>query len=372
MPSWLITFLGTLYSRLPAKWRPGLKRVFNWLLLRVQSIVERRRVEQGSRIEFLDFEIAVLEPFELLGATRKGVLVRAEASCISPGTERAVLCGLPGARRPFPYVPGYSTAGVVVRPGRDSGFKDGDRVVGRMPHASHGVMMPGSLFRVPASVSSEAASFLELGIICLQGIRKAGIRPGERVAVIGQGLIGQLALRMARIAGGEAITAVASSRRRMETAMRHGADRFVALVDPDVAIEAIEADVVIEAVGSAPGIGLAMRAARRGGRVSLLGSSRDLGRGLDWWSMAQERELTLIGAHISALPDRDSSEGRWTYEQEARLFLDMLARGELSTGDLVTWRPEPKECNRVYEILAGGGGEHVGIVFDWTTASTNS
>lgn len=372
MPSWLITILGSVYSRLPESWRPPLKRVFNWLLLRVQSTVERRRVEQGVRVEFLDFEIAHLEPFEFLGAPKRGVLVHSEASCVSPGTERAVLCGLPGARRPFPYVPGYSTAGVVVRPGRDSGFEEGERVVGRMSHASHGVMIPGTLFRVPASVSMESASFLELGIICLQGVRKAAIRPGERVAVVGQGLIGQLAMRLAKIAGGEAITAVASSRRRMETAMRNGADRFVALSDADAAVERIEADVVIEAVGSAPGIALAMRAARRGGRVVLLGSSRDLGRGLDWWFTAQERDVTLIGAHISALPERDSAEGLWTYEQEGRLFLELLARGDLSAADLVTWRAQPRECNRVYEILAGGGGEHVGIVFDWTAAPATS
>ena len=372
MPSWLAKILGSVYSKIPSAWRPPLKRIFLWLLLRIQAIAERRSVERGMRIEFLDFEIANLEPFELLGTTRQGAFVRAEASCVSPGTERAVLCGLPGARRPFPYVPGYSTAGVVVRAGRDSGLNPGDRVAGRMPHASHGVMVPGNLFRVPANVSSADASFIELGIICLQGIRKASIRPGERIAVVGQGLIGQLALRLARIAGGEAITAVAASRRRMETALRNGADRFIALSDSDVAIDQIEAEVVIEAVGSAPAVALAMRAARRGGRVVLLGSSRDLGRNLDWWRMAQERDLTIVGAHIGALPRTESSATLWTYQQEGRLFLDLLARGDLAMADLVTWQPKPEECNRVYEVLADGGGEHVGIVVDWAGAPASS
>jgi 2-desacetyl-2-hydroxyethyl bacteriochlorophyllide A dehydrogenase len=367
MPPWLVTILGAVYSRIPAQMRPPLRKAFMWLFLRIQALFGRVRVERGQRIEFLDFEIAHLEPFEFLGAGADDVFVKAHASGVSPGTERAVLCGLPGARRPFPYTPGYSTVGTVERAGARSPFKPGDRVAGRMSHASHGVMVPTSTFKVPEGVKDEEAAFIELGIICLQGVRKAAIRPGERVAIVGQGLIGQLAGRLARIAGAEPIVAVAASRRRMETALRNGAaDSFVALSDGPDAIDRIGADVVIEAVGSAPAIGLAMRAARRGGRVILLGSSRDLGRGLDWWSMAQERDVHLVGAHIGVLPRRDQSATLWTYEQEGKLFLDMLARGGLSMADMITWRTTPHDCNRVYEVLAGGGGEHVGIVFDWS------
>jgi threonine dehydrogenase-like Zn-dependent dehydrogenase len=228
------------------------------------------------------------------------------------------------------------------------------------------VMTPLSRFRVPANVSDDDAAFIELGIICLQGVRKAAIRPGERVAVIGQGLIGQLAGRFARVAGAQPIVAVAQSRRRMQTAIANGAaDSFVALADDPAAIDRIEADVVIEAVGSASAIALAMRAARRGGRVALLGSSRDLGRNLDWQALAQERDITLIGAHIGALPQREHSAGLWTYEQEGRVFLAMLARQDVCMTVLITWRARPNDCNRVYETLAGGGAEHVGILFDW-------
>jgi threonine dehydrogenase-like Zn-dependent dehydrogenase len=172
-------------------------------------------------------------------------------------------------------------------------------------------------------------------------------------------------MRLARIAGAEPIVAVAASGRRKETALR-AADSFVALADDPAGIDRIEADVVIEAVGSSPAIGLAVRAARSGGRVILLGSSRDLGRGLDWYSMAQERDVRLVGAHISVMPRHDQSLALWTYAQEGRLFLDLLARGWLSMADMITWRPDPGECNQVYEVLAGGGRDHVGIVFNWS------
>jgi 2-desacetyl-2-hydroxyethyl bacteriochlorophyllide A dehydrogenase len=363
----LTNILGTVYQRVPPRWRPPLKRTLLRTMLRIQALASRRAVRQGQRVEFLDFEIAHLEPYEFLGPGNHEVLVEAKASCVSPGTERAVLMGLPGARRRFPYVPGYSMVGRVREAGKAVGdIAAGDLVAGRMPHSSAGIMKTNSLFKVPAGVSCDQASFIELGIITLQGIRKAGIRPGDRVAVVGQGLIGQLAVRLARVAGADPIIAVASSRRRMGPALRPGgANEFLSLAEDRSAVERLHADIVIEAVGSARAITVAMNAAKTGGQVVLLGSSRDLGRNLDWWNLAQRRALTLIGAHISAIPATDISAGLWTYRSEGQLFLKMLASGQLDLSDLITWRPRPDECNHVFEVLAEGGREHVGIVFQW-------
>ena len=144
-----------------------------------------------------------------------------------------------------------------------------------------------------------------------------------------------------------------------------GADQFVSVSEEPGALEAIEADVVIEAVGSARAITLGMKAAKPGGTVVLLGSSRDLGRNLDWWNLAQRRTLTIVGAHISDVPSVEASPKRWTYLQEGTLFLDLLASKRLTVADLITWRPQPEECNAVYEVLGEGGANHVGIVFQW-------
>jgi 2-desacetyl-2-hydroxyethyl bacteriochlorophyllide A dehydrogenase len=364
-----LQLLADVFKRLPAGARAPIKRAVSWSLLRGQALMTLRPVHRGRRVEFVDYEIADLEDFEFIGPGSGEVLVRAQASCVSPGTERAVLCGLPGARRSFAYVPGYSSAGIVVH-GRSGNIGPGDLVAGRMSHASHGVMTGASLFKVPAGVTAEQASFIELGIISLQGIRKAGIRPGDRVAVVGQGLIGQLATRLARIVGAQQIIAVATSRRRATSAVgSNAADELVVLSEKNDFQSRIQADVVIEAVGNADAIRLAMAIARCGGTVSLLGSSRDLGRDLDWWSMAQQRRITLVGAHISAMPRVDASTGLWTYAQEGRLFLQLLATGRLEISDLITWRAQPDECNQVYEVIAEGGRQHVAIVFDWERTS---
>ena len=372
MPDWLLKVLGQVYQRIPAGLRPHVKRLYEWFSVRAQALVGRRVVGRAQRVTFLDFEIAHLEPCEFLGPGRGEVMVGSEFSLVSPGTERAVLCGLPGARRRFPYAPGYSAVGLVERVGEGMvGFKPGDRVAGRMAHATSGIMSTASLFRVPDGLPPEAACFIELGIICMQGVRKARIRPGDRVAVVGQGLIGQLAVRLARLAGASYIWAVAKTRRRAAPILGEGgADAFISLSEEPDALDHLGADIAIEAVGTSPAILLAMQATRDGGRVSLLGSSRDLGRDVDWLSLAQKRNLTLVGAHIGALPRVDPSAAHRTYQQEGELFLQLLASRRLRVDDLVTWRAKPRDCNSVYEVVAHGGGHNVAIVFDWATTGS--
>jgi threonine dehydrogenase-like Zn-dependent dehydrogenase len=184
--------------------------------------------------------------------------------------------------------------------------------------------------------------------------------------VVGQGLIGQLANRLARLLGTTSLIAVAASRNRERSArLPGGADDYVSLSDTPDRVHTLQADIVIEAVGTPQAIAVAMNCARDGGRVVLLGSSRGLTRDLDIWGLAQQRNLEVVGAHISAMPDRDESPQRLTYEQEGRLFLELLDKGRLRVSDLVTWRARPDECNAVYEVLAEGGRNHVGITFNW-------
>lgn len=366
MPAWLIKFLAFVYMRIPVSLRPYAKRIFHWIVLRAEARIERRKIFRGQRIVFVENEIADLEDYEFLGPGRSEVSVRVEATVISPGTETAVLCGLPGARRSFPYYPGYSCVGIVDRVGPGvTEFSEGQRVVGRIGHASRATVNCGQLFSVPDNVDSVSASFIELGIIALQGIRKARISPGDRIVVLGQGLIGQLCNRITKLMGASDVVAVATSQRRKAVALRQGgADRFVALQD-DHEVDCLDADVVLEAVGQPDAIAMAMRCARQGGTVSLIGSARGLSWDFSIQELIQNQELEVIGSHISAMPNHDQSKGRWTYRAEGELFLRLLEAGLLSVDELVTWIAQPIEGNAVYECLAHGGDRHVGIVFDW-------
>jgi 2-desacetyl-2-hydroxyethyl bacteriochlorophyllide A dehydrogenase len=359
--------LRSVYMQAPAELRPPLKRSYHWLRVRALAASSRRSVVKGERVVFLDYDIAHLEPEEILGPGRREVLVDVHRSLVSPGTETAILTGLPGTPRRFPFEPGYSGAGVVraVGPGVET-LRAGDRVAGGLHHARRDVIAAALLVKIPEWVSFEEASFVVLAVIAQQGVRKARIEVGERVAVVGAGLVGQLAARLARLAGAAWIVTVASSRRREAPATAEGgADVFLAGPEGEERCDAVEADVVIEAAGTPSALVAALRCAGRGGRVVVLGSARSLGRDLPWDELAQDRELSVVGAHISLLPEVDDSPGRWTFRHEAALFMELVRQGRLRVADLVSWRADPRSCNAVYERLLEREGSHLGVVFEW-------
>ena len=97
---------------------------------------------------------------------------------------------------------GYCNAGVVVGVGLGvQGFAVGNRVASNGPHAEF-VSVPVNLCaKVPDQVSDVAAAFTVAGAIALQGIRLVSPTLGETVAVVGLGLLGQLAVQLLRANG---------------------------------------------------------------------------------------------------------------------------------------------------------------------------
>ena len=319
-----------------------------------------------SRVTWLRPEVADLETVNIVRPKAGQVLLRTHASLISPGTERAFLLGLPNTDSIFPSVAGYSAAGVVEEVGRGvSNLKPGDRAAGVSLHASRWVVDHQKLVRIPDGVSDEDAAFIELGVIAMQGVRRAEIRPGERVVVLGQGLIGQLAIQIARWAGAAPIIAVARTPALAEIALASGADETVALENDPGAPARLQADVVIEATGSPQAVTTALECAAPGGRVELLGSARGITSDFSFDTAIAERNLTVIGAHITSIAQSESGHGRWTRADEGSLFLDLVANGSLNPAVLISHRMDPEDANRVYDELVLGDTRSMGIVFDW-------
>src|SRR5262245_25598606 len=166
--------LRAVYDRVPGDMQPSLRRSYRWARIRAEAARTRMQVHPSDRIIFQDFDIAQLESQEILGPSRDDVLVDVHVSAVSPGTETGILCGWPGTPRRFPYAPGYSAAGVVAGVGSGvRGFARGDRVAGGLHHASRDVAPAHTLVKVPSGVSLHDASFAVLGVISLQGVRKA-------------------------------------------------------------------------------------------------------------------------------------------------------------------------------------------------------
>lgn len=356
--------LRAVYDRMPGEVQPALRRSYRWARIRAEAARTHSAVHAAARVLFYDFDVAHLEAQEILGPRAGELLIDTHVTAVSPGTETGILCGWPGTPRRFPYAPGYSGSGVVAAVGRSvTGFEVGDRVAGGIHHASRDSVAAFSLVKVPSAVSLRDASLTVLGMIAQQGVRKARIQPGDRVAVVGQGLIGQLARRLVAVAAPSRVTAVARSDTRGALARADG-DLFVTTADRE-ALKRIDADVVIEAAGTPDAIATALTCAADGGRIVTVGSTRVLDRSADWVRQVQEKNLTVVGAHITAVAETDASAGRWTYRQEAALFLELIRHKKIRVDDLITWTVRPDECNSVYEHLASGTSKHIGIAFEW-------
>jgi 2-desacetyl-2-hydroxyethyl bacteriochlorophyllide A dehydrogenase len=151
-----------------------------------------------------------------------------------------------------------------------------------------GTMLPGAFaeyIHVPAycvhplpdNVDFEAGALVEPLAVAVHGLRQAGLSYGERVAVLGSGTIGLMALVGARALGASDVFTTARYPHQAEAARALGA---AAVVDAgDNAVEELSAafdgrfpDVVVETVGGhADTLNQAVSIARSGGRVSVLG-----------------------------------------------------------------------------------------------------
>lgn len=176
---------------------------------------------------------------------------------------------------------GYSCAGVVV----ESGVPDlapGDRVAcagaGWANHAAYNVVPRNLVARAPDAVPLEDAAFATLVAIALQGVRRAAPTLGERVVVLGLGLLGQIAVQLLRASG--CVTLGVDVRRdRVDRALALGLTGGFATSERDFVAGIIErtdgvgADAVIvtAAGGDAALLNRSFEACRRKGRVVLVG-----------------------------------------------------------------------------------------------------
>ncbi len=345
--------------------RDAKREAWWWLQARAQALERRTRLLSGHAVVWTAPGLTELVRVEVPQAGGGEVTVEVLTSVVSTGTERAQYLSLPNTSVGFPHRPGYSAAGVVLAAGRDvSSVKPEDLVAVRnVPHMSVVTAPASSVHPVPAGVGKEAAAMVQLGVICGQGVRRAGIESGEAICVIGAGLIGVLSQRLAKAAGAGEATVIARSRAKERIAKAGGARFLVADADAKE-IAALAAPVVIEATGDPDALSMAVAAAGPGGRIVLLGSPRGVTADVPV-SAIRAKRLRVIGAHIDTLGHESRLTGVDMYEREASAFLDLVASGRVSVTDLVEVVIDPREADAFYRRLPRAR-DTVGARFDWT------
>lgn len=264
---------------------------------------------------------------------------------------------------------GYSCAGTVIAAASDvTEFKPGDRVAcGGAGYASHCEInwIPSNLaVLVPDSVELDAASLTTIGAIAMQGLRQAQINFGETVLVVGAGLLGVLAMQLARAAGCRVI-ATDIDPSRIDRARATGAHMAMLSSDPSfpAAVKnfsryGADAVVITAATSSAEPLELAAKVVRDRGRIAVVG---DVGMGVSRSNM-YHKELTLAmsrsygpGRYDPAYEEggNDYPVGyvRWTERRNMEAILDLLATKVLDFTPLLDKRYPVSEAGQAYKDL---------------------
>ena len=348
---------------------------------------------------------------------RGRVLVRAVASLISAGTERAAVetvkksliqearerpdlvkavidkARTEGLRNTINAVRdrlvasqalGYSAAGVVLELGTDvSEFRPGEHVAcAGLGFASHAEVLsvPKNLcVRLPPSVDFEAGAFGTLGAIALQGFRLAEPTLGESVVVIGLGLVGQLTMQLLK-ANGCRVFGIDLDGSRVELARKVGAD--VAELSGAGTKDAVlswtrgrgaDAVLITTATDSNQPIELAGEISRMKGRVVVVGAA---GLAVPRQSFyARELSLKISMSYGPGRYDADYEERgkdypfghvRWTESRNIEAFLDLVAEGRIDVRPLISHRFDIHHAEGAYELIAGHKGErYLGVLLKY-------
>ena len=137
------------------------------------------------------------------------VLVEVHASLISPGTEMSLARNLRKKNSPPDSAPvkfGYSNAGIILETQGDvKGLKPGMRVAcmgaGAAQHTNYAAVPVNLVVPIPDEVTFEQASYLSLAATSLQAVRRTEVKLGEYGAVLGQGIVGNLAAQLYQLSG---------------------------------------------------------------------------------------------------------------------------------------------------------------------------
>jgi len=338
-------------------------------------------------------QAVITEPFktsvrevELADPAPNQILIAAEYSAISAGTELAVYTGthqwlkdpnLPDWK--FPFRSGYSAAGHVLKVGKDfpGGFQEGDRVSYPGNHASAELLTVGHercrVWKMPDSLSFEKAAVACISRYGMGASVRAGLTLGRSGAVLGLGIIGQFSLRCMLAAGMSPVVGIDAVKMRRDAALAAGADYVIDPAAGDTKqqlaafLNAKGAEVVADATGVPAAIPTAMSLACDAGQVVVVGSPRGIAKDVNFYDDLHRRYIEVSGAHGNMLFEAAHTRlaGAWDINKAQMWLLRQLASGRLSLAGLVTHTITPEQMGDAYEGLLKDKDNYLGVMMKW-------
>jgi L-iditol 2-dehydrogenase len=195
-----------------------------------------------------------------------------------------------------------------------------------------------ALHPLPESMDAAAGAMLEPLGVAIHSLDLGHVHLGSEVAVVGCGPIGLLLVQVARAAGARVGLAVDPLAHRREAAARVGAEL---VAGPEDVPSGVDADVVFEVAGTDAAVDGAMRVARPGARVVLVGIPGDDHTSFRA-SLARRKGLTIVMVRrMNAVYPR---------------AIDLVDRGLVEVDALVTHRFPLAEVDEAFRVAAARTG----------------
>lgn len=306
------------------------------------------------------------------------VLIRADKSLISTGTELICLGGLYAPNTHWdrwikhPHLPGYSMIGFVEALGDGvTGLQVGDRIAVPRNHRQRFVTPASELIPVPKPLSSEDASWFWLAMIAQNAVRRAQHQLGDAVVIVGAGILGQLVTQYVRLVGAREVIVIDPSEARLAMAKAHGATVTLPKTAQEAAADVMDltegkgAEIVYDITGLAPVLEAALPLTRTFGTLVLLGDTGDPSAQRLTGDVVT-RGLRIVGAHANNPPLESNDHAYWSKKRIVELFFRYLARGDMQVHDLITHRFSPQNAPDAYRMLQTDRSSAMGVILDWT------
>jgi 2-desacetyl-2-hydroxyethyl bacteriochlorophyllide A dehydrogenase len=318
------------------------------------------------QVEVLNETLPTIQPHQ--------VMVQTAISAISAGTELlfyrgqvpagmavdATISNMDGTvQYPLPY--GYACAGTVISVGNQVDLTwQGRRVFAFHPHTSAFLADPSALIPIPDDFSFEQAVFLPNAETAVNFVMDARPIVGERLLLLGLGVVGLLTLHLLRRFPLEHITAIDSYTKRRELARAWGADTVLA-PDQLPMQPTLNPDLILELSSNPAALTTAVEVAGYGTRILVGSWYGDKLAHLPLGGIFHRNRIQLFSSQVSTLDGQFAN--RWN--KARRLDTAWSTLRTIPIADLITHRLPITAASQAYQLLDQQPDQALQILFTY-------
>lgn len=279
---------------------------------------------------------------------------------------------------------GYSTVGHVVEVGSQiNRFKPGDLLAcagsGIASHAEMIVVPANLVVKLPENTDEKQAAFTTIASIALQGVRQANVELGDRVLVIGLGLIGMITAQLLKISGAH-VLGLDIDERRVDFYRNAGFENGFVRSDSETVNRilgqtlqhGVDKVIITASTSSSEPLNFSMKVTRRKGTVVIVGAvgmeleraefykkEIDLRISSSYGPGRYDPEYETLGV------DYPYAYVRWTENRNMQAILEFISNKQLDFTDLITEIYSIDNAKAAYSSVKKPENLTYGVLFEY-------